>query len=74
MFDVKNVNIIYSNALHEANFKVCRMFAIKLINIRYKANSLFVYKINWKIRSKAGYKANYAYYDASHETDFEVLL
>ncbi len=46
MFDVKGVNTAYSNASHEANFEVCRMFAIKLISIRYKANFLFVYKVN----------------------------
>ena len=74
MFDVKSVNIAYFDALHEANFKVCKIFVIKLINIYYKANSLFVYEVNRKIRSEANYKANNACYNVLHETNFRVLL
>ncbi len=40
------VNIAYSDVSYEANFEVCKIFAIKLINMRYEANSLFVYEVN----------------------------
>ena len=40
--------------------------------VRYEANLLFVYEVNWKFRSEAGYEVNDACYDASHETDFEA--
>ena len=46
VFSVKGVNTAYSDASHEADFEVCEMFAMKLISMRYEANSLFVYKVN----------------------------